>query len=75
LTVRRISLPSLYVGALDAYLEELYVIAERRECGLGRALLEAAMQRRPAVISPLAGAVARSRAGIGSSRVRGMRRG
>jgi GNAT superfamily N-acetyltransferase len=36
--------PSLYTGALDAYLGELYVIPERRGHGLGRALLEAAMQ-------------------------------
>jgi GNAT superfamily N-acetyltransferase len=35
---------SLYTGALDAYLEELYVVPERRGHGLGRALLEAAMQ-------------------------------
>lgn len=36
--------PSLYTGALDAYLEELYVVPERRGHGLGRALLEAAME-------------------------------
>ena len=35
--------PSLYTGALDAHLEELYVVPERRGQGLGRALLEAAM--------------------------------
>jgi ribosomal protein S18 acetylase RimI-like enzyme len=35
--------PSLYTGALDAHLEELYVVPEGRGCGLGRALLEAAM--------------------------------
>ena len=35
--------PSLYTGALDAYLEEIYVVPERRGRGLGRALLEAAM--------------------------------
>ena len=34
---------SIYTGALDAYLEELYVVPERRGQGLGRALLEAAM--------------------------------
>ncbi|HEV3408543.1 MAG TPA: GNAT family N-acetyltransferase [Gaiellaceae bacterium] len=36
--------PSLYTGALDAYLEELYVVPERRGRGFGRALLEAAME-------------------------------
>ena len=36
--------PSLYTGELDAYLEELYVVPERRGHGLGRALLEAAME-------------------------------
>jgi ribosomal protein S18 acetylase RimI-like enzyme len=36
--------PSLYTGVLDAYLEELYVVPERRSQGLGRALLEAAMR-------------------------------
>jgi ribosomal protein S18 acetylase RimI-like enzyme len=35
--------PSLYTGALDAYLEELYVVPDRRGEGIGRALLEAAM--------------------------------
>jgi ribosomal protein S18 acetylase RimI-like enzyme len=35
--------PSLYTGELDAYLEELYVVPERRGRGLGRALLEAVM--------------------------------
>ena len=35
--------PSLYTGALDAYLEELYVVPDRRGRGLGRALLTAAM--------------------------------
>jgi ribosomal protein S18 acetylase RimI-like enzyme len=35
--------PSLYTGALDAYLEELYVVPEHRGHGLGRALLEAVM--------------------------------
>ena len=32
--------PSLYTGALDAYLEELYVVPERRGHGQGRALPE-----------------------------------
>jgi ribosomal protein S18 acetylase RimI-like enzyme len=36
--------PSLYTGALDAYLEELYVVPERRGHGLGRALLDGAME-------------------------------
>ena len=36
--------PSLYTGALDAYLEELYVVPGRRGHGRGRALLEAAME-------------------------------
>jgi GNAT superfamily N-acetyltransferase len=35
--------PSLYTGGLDAYLEELYVVPGRRGHGLGRILLEAAM--------------------------------
>ena len=37
-------LPSLWSGKLDAYLEELYVVPERRGQGIGRALLERAMQ-------------------------------
>jgi GNAT superfamily N-acetyltransferase len=36
--------PSVYARALDAYLEELYVVPPRRGQGLGRALLEAAME-------------------------------
>ena len=36
--------PSLYTGALDAYVEELYVVPERRGRGLGRALLEATLE-------------------------------
>jgi GNAT superfamily N-acetyltransferase len=36
--------PTVYAQALDAYLEELYVVPPRRGQGLGRALLEAAME-------------------------------
>ena len=36
--------PSLMTGALDAYLEELYVAPAKRGQGLGRALLEGAME-------------------------------
>jgi ribosomal protein S18 acetylase RimI-like enzyme len=36
--------PSIWTGALDAYLEELYVAPEQRGRGIGRALLEAAME-------------------------------
>jgi GNAT superfamily N-acetyltransferase len=36
--------PSLWADGLDAYLEELYVAPARRGEGLGRALLEGAMQ-------------------------------
>jgi ribosomal protein S18 acetylase RimI-like enzyme len=35
--------PSLYTGELDAHLEELYVVPDRRDRGFGRALLAAAM--------------------------------
>jgi ribosomal protein S18 acetylase RimI-like enzyme len=35
--------PTVYAEGLDAYLEELYVVPERRGQGLGRALLDAAM--------------------------------
>jgi ribosomal protein S18 acetylase RimI-like enzyme len=35
--------PSLWTGALEAYLAELYVTPERRGHGLGRALMEAAI--------------------------------
>jgi ribosomal protein S18 acetylase RimI-like enzyme len=35
--------PSIWTGAPDAYLEELYVIPKQRGRGIGRALLEAAM--------------------------------
>jgi len=41
--------PSLWSGAPDAYLEELYVAPDRRGRGAGRALLEAAMERARAV--------------------------
>jgi ribosomal protein S18 acetylase RimI-like enzyme len=36
--------PSLWTDALDCYLEELYVVPDRRGRGLGRALMEAAME-------------------------------
>ena len=36
--------PSIMTGALVAYLEELYVAPAKRGRGLGRALLEAAME-------------------------------
>ena len=36
--------PSLWADGLDAYLEELYVAPLRRGEGLGRALMEAAVQ-------------------------------
>ena len=36
--------PSLWSASLDAYLEELYVVPEQRGRGLGRALLEAALE-------------------------------
>jgi ribosomal protein S18 acetylase RimI-like enzyme len=36
--------PSIMTGALDAYLEELYVAPAKRGQGLGRALLEAAIE-------------------------------
>ena len=35
--------PSLWTGALDCYLEELYVVPARRGEGRGRALMEAAI--------------------------------
>ncbi len=35
--------PSFWTGALDCYLEELYVVPDRRGQGLGRALMEAAI--------------------------------
>ena len=35
--------PAIWTEGLDAYLEELYVAPERRGEGIGRALLEAAM--------------------------------
>jgi ribosomal protein S18 acetylase RimI-like enzyme len=36
--------PSLWTETLDCYLEELYVVPQRRGQGIGRALLEAAME-------------------------------
>jgi ribosomal protein S18 acetylase RimI-like enzyme len=36
--------PSIYSRSLDAYLEELYVVPPRRGQGLGRALLESAVE-------------------------------
>ncbi len=36
--------PSLWAKAGDAYLEELYVVPEQRGHGIGRALLEGAME-------------------------------
>jgi GNAT superfamily N-acetyltransferase len=35
--------PALWTKTLDCYLEELYVVPDRRSQGLGRALMEAAM--------------------------------
>ena len=37
-------LPSIWSGELDAYLEELYVVPPLRGKGIGRALLESAME-------------------------------
>lgn len=36
--------PALWKEALDCYLEELYVVPDRRGEGLGRALMEAAIE-------------------------------
>lgn len=43
---------SIWTGAPDAYLEELYVVPEQRGHGTGRALLEAAMETARAAGSP-----------------------
>jgi ribosomal protein S18 acetylase RimI-like enzyme len=37
--------PAIFSESLDCYLEELYVVPDRRGQGLGRALMEAAMDR------------------------------
>jgi ribosomal protein S18 acetylase RimI-like enzyme len=36
--------PSLWVEALECYLQELYVVPEKRGRGLGRALMEAVLE-------------------------------
>ena len=36
--------PALWTETLDCYLEELYVVPDRRGRGLGRALMDAAME-------------------------------
>jgi ribosomal protein S18 acetylase RimI-like enzyme len=36
--------PAIWTEALDCYLEELYVVPDRRGQGLGRALMEAAIE-------------------------------
>jgi ribosomal protein S18 acetylase RimI-like enzyme len=36
--------PSVWTGALDAYVEELYVVPKLRGRGIGRALLESAVE-------------------------------
>ena len=36
--------PSLFSESLDCYLEELYVVPARRRCGIGTALMKAALE-------------------------------
>jgi ribosomal protein S18 acetylase RimI-like enzyme len=36
--------PAIWTGALECYVAELYVVPERRRQGLGRALMEAAIE-------------------------------
>jgi ribosomal protein S18 acetylase RimI-like enzyme len=37
--------PAIFTAGLECYLAELYVVPDRRATGLGRALLEAALER------------------------------
>ncbi len=36
--------PAIWSDALECYLAELYVVPQRRGCGLGRALMQAAIE-------------------------------
>jgi ribosomal protein S18 acetylase RimI-like enzyme len=67
--------PSLYTGALDAYLEELYVVPERRGRGLGRALLLASLGafRARGLARAELGVHARNRTGVALYESVGMR--